>query len=109
MIRRPPRSTLFPYTTLFRSGVEQHGVRNPMVGERGTVVVTNDNMISYRVTERGEVFYMLRNSALMATLDPETLLLAPCQHYILVRENERAALALSSRGPIWVPAVGLGS
>src|SRR2546430_12428400 len=28
MIRRPPRSTLFPYTTLFRSrGVEMGGVR----------------------------------------------------------------------------------
>src|SRR5256885_12517302 len=30
MIRRPPRSTLFPYTTLFRSGelggLEDHGV-----------------------------------------------------------------------------------
>src|SRR3989442_2223666 len=25
MIRRPPRSTLFPYTTLFRSGVPVHG------------------------------------------------------------------------------------
>src|SRR5256885_5272740 len=24
MIRRPPRSTLFPYTTLFRSRTEQH-------------------------------------------------------------------------------------
>src|SRR2546430_14894623 len=24
MIRRPPRSTLFPYTTLFRSGVTWH-------------------------------------------------------------------------------------
>src|SRR2546426_5367789 len=24
MIRRPPRSTLFPYTTLFRSGTELH-------------------------------------------------------------------------------------
>src|SRR4051812_49717940 len=24
MIRRPPRSTLFPYTTLFRSGNSQH-------------------------------------------------------------------------------------
>src|SRR3712207_8378039 len=24
MIRRPPRSTLFPYTTLFRSGVVEH-------------------------------------------------------------------------------------
>src|SRR3712207_8378929 len=26
MIRRPPRSTLFPYTTLFRSQVQRHGV-----------------------------------------------------------------------------------
>src|SRR5256885_4404784 len=26
MIRRPPRSTLFPYTTLFRSGLEPPGV-----------------------------------------------------------------------------------
>src|SRR2546425_4518845 len=25
MIRRPPRSTLFPYTTLFRSPVLEHG------------------------------------------------------------------------------------
>src|SRR5260370_12814596 len=25
MIRRPPRSTLFPYTTLFRSHVEERG------------------------------------------------------------------------------------
>src|SRR5256885_6889154 len=25
MIRRPPRSTLFPYTTLFRSGRARHG------------------------------------------------------------------------------------
>src|SRR5256885_11956944 len=25
MIRRPPRSTLFPYTTLFRSGSGDHG------------------------------------------------------------------------------------
>src|SRR5256885_3536681 len=24
MIRRPPRSTLFPYTTLFRSGIDTH-------------------------------------------------------------------------------------
>src|SRR3712207_8110156 len=31
MIRRPPRSTLFPYTTLFRSGRRGHGRR----GRRG--------------------------------------------------------------------------
>src|SRR5689334_24433805 len=29
MIRRPPRSTLFPYTTLFRSGEERRRVRLP--------------------------------------------------------------------------------
>src|SRR3989442_6429372 len=29
MIRRPPRSTLFPYTTLFRSMIEQNGPRDP--------------------------------------------------------------------------------
>src|SRR3712207_8741068 len=33
MIRRPPRSTLFPYTTLFRSRVERgSGVRDGLVG-----------------------------------------------------------------------------
>src|SRR5256885_8985326 len=43
MIRRPPRSTLFPYTTLFRSvrrrevrerAVERHVVRRDVVGGR---------------------------------------------------------------------------
>src|SRR3712207_7710904 len=28
MIRRPPRSTLFPYTTLFRSGLRRGGARD---------------------------------------------------------------------------------
>src|SRR5258708_31664088 len=32
MIRQPPRSTLFPYTTLFRSDV--HAVLLPLVSER---------------------------------------------------------------------------
>src|SRR3989442_7143699 len=40
MIRRPPRSTLFPYTTLFRSGVAGRvlvaagGARYPRAAER---------------------------------------------------------------------------
>src|SRR2546422_2367029 len=29
MIRRPPRSTLFPYTTLFRSGFTSTGSKRP--------------------------------------------------------------------------------
>src|SRR5689334_24705894 len=36
MIRRPPRSTLFPYTTLFRSAVRQYGnPRGPGQGGGG--------------------------------------------------------------------------
>src|SRR3712207_8036245 len=31
MIRRPPRSTLFPYTTLFRSPVTRESIHSPLV------------------------------------------------------------------------------
>src|SRR5256885_12724751 len=34
MIRRPPRSTLFPYTTLFRSGAERRRARGPSPSRR---------------------------------------------------------------------------
>src|SRR2546430_15463261 len=42
MIRRPPRSTLFPYTTLFRSaqlGVLGRRLLEPIVGDPGMQVV----------------------------------------------------------------------
>src|SRR5258708_31451629 len=35
MIRRPPRSTLFPYTTLFRSARRAHGLVGASPVERG--------------------------------------------------------------------------
>src|SRR3989454_7340341 len=38
MIRRPPRSTLFPYTTLFRSGQFDHTA----IDDRGRVVGIRD-------------------------------------------------------------------
>src|SRR5258707_4320294 len=39
MIRRPPRSTLFPYTTLFRSDFDQMGKAGTMLGSAGVVVL----------------------------------------------------------------------
>src|SRR5258708_11095928 len=33
MIRRPPRSTLFPYTTLFRSGADLHDAAFVQIAE----------------------------------------------------------------------------
>jgi len=35
MIRRPPRSTLFPYTTLFRSGVFANAYTDRVLGPIG--------------------------------------------------------------------------
>src|SRR2546422_9851635 len=40
MIRRPPRSTLFPYTTLFRSVGPRHAeMRAPMTRHAGDVAI----------------------------------------------------------------------
>src|SRR2546430_5335535 len=60
MIRRPPRSTLFPYTTLFRSHVRGqprdaallHGERGPASGRRdrkSTRLNSSHSQISYAV------------------------------------------------------------
>src|SRR3712207_6941445 len=46
MIRRPPRSTLFPYTTLFRSQAKAH--TEQMKGNRTQIVVTE---IPYQVNK----------------------------------------------------------
>src|SRR5947208_11484759 len=37
MLRRPPRSTLFPYTTLFRSDLRVVGARHAGAGDRTDV------------------------------------------------------------------------
>src|SRR2546428_9731538 len=47
MIRRPPRSTLFPYTTLFRSLVPE-----PTIAQR--IVRAKRTLREARVTERSE-------------------------------------------------------
>src|SRR5206468_11977499 len=66
MIRRPPRSTLFPYTTLFRSTLGQHAdnlrmgvlrdlpnqrfaVRQTLVDRKSTRLNSSHDQISYAV------------------------------------------------------------
>src|SRR2546425_5041911 len=52
MIRRPPRSTLFPYTTLFRSETES---MRPHDGYgSGTSSPRNDSVASTRIALRSE-------------------------------------------------------
>src|SRR5258708_8805145 len=57
MIRRPPRSTLFPYTTLFRSHVldaEQPVRRHRIEQIDGDVVAAQGHERQAREDERGE-------------------------------------------------------
>src|SRR5258707_7092363 len=46
MIRRPPRSTLFPYTTLFRSGPEATHWAGPLTAMRDSSSFSNGEISS---------------------------------------------------------------
>src|SRR3712207_7889926 len=54
MIRRPPRSTLFPYTTLFRSGGGNVGRRGRRRGSLGRAEGRVRGRVRERVRGRGE-------------------------------------------------------
>src|SRR2546425_2838074 len=51
MIRRPPRSTLFPYTTLFRSPTPGNGLgpggRSQLEADRGAVAGASAAVLTY--------------------------------------------------------------
>src|SRR5258708_27425496 len=49
MIRRPPRSTLFPYTTLFRSHPKHRG---RLVSTQGASVDTLDHFVAHQAIDR---------------------------------------------------------
>src|SRR5438874_8327513 len=51
MIRRPPRSTLFPYTTLFRSWQADYREATVSVPSKAVVVAFTDGLVE----RRGEV------------------------------------------------------
>src|SRR2546426_5633223 len=56
MIRRPPRSTLFPYTTLFRSASPRDGGSPPAsaCGRDGASMPTRRSFPSPRSPDRGD-------------------------------------------------------
>src|SRR5258708_25196650 len=52
MIRRPPRSTLFPYTTLFRSGVRSGDARRELLVGASAVERVQDRAFADGLHER---------------------------------------------------------
>src|SRR5260370_13530982 len=77
MIRRPPRSTLFPYTTLFRSSAHGNG---------GAICASN----AYRGSTWGSTFAAARGSA-EAHRRPATL-----QSFVSRRRSEEHTSELQS-------------
>src|SRR3989441_4483454 len=73
MIRRPPRSTLFPYTTLFRSHPGDQEQGRP-VGEADDPVVAADGGAGRRrgwcerraVVHGSNIFHLMRDAMLLA-------------------------------------------
>src|SRR3712207_9172503 len=61
MIRRPPRSTLFPYTTLFRSNLRDYSV--PMLDEMMNIMISATliayTLYTFTVYERQDEIFMM--------------------------------------------------
>src|SRR3712207_9516505 len=73
MIRRPPRSTLFPYTTLFRS-LERHYVPALEAGEHAQVLRRRDHLLEHHVgvAPALRVVYVDLGAVLHLVKDPES-------------------------------------
>src|SRR2546421_2772994 len=72
MIRRPPRSTLFPYTTLFRSGVPHRP--GDGLGERAVAIVDVEEVVLLEVVGNVQVgtaieVHVARDHAQAVSLD----------------------------------------
>src|SRR3712207_7965499 len=99
MIRRPPRSTLFPYTTLFRSGLR------PAFAAGGTVTAgnssgINDGGAALVITteevarDRGATGLVVLEAVTSPALGPEIMGYAP-------RSGEHTAELQSRPTPVW--------
>src|SRR3712207_7414739 len=98
MIRRPPRSTLFPYTTLFRSlfpNAVMHG--NPLnwdaVDSRAADYVVLSNSIysaPHRSEEHTSELQSRQYLVCRLLLEKKTIGLAPQRHHQVSRPEARA-------------------
>src|SRR5258707_5709245 len=62
MIRRPPRSTLFPYTTLFRSRLAPRHLDPVLVELHGGADITHDHPPGGKIRHAGDLAELDRKS-----------------------------------------------
>src|SRR3712207_8174495 len=79
MIRRPPRSTLFPYTTLFRS---KSSLDQLQLGRKGFAFIVND---------KHEFVYHPKNTVYSSAKE-----MAAMKPYLAVTDGDRKSTRLNS-------------
>src|SRR2546427_5772660 len=102
MIRRPPRSTLFPYTTLFRSGFLQqrgagahHQLQAAAVGLDGAQLLVGDRKSTRLNSSHSQKSYAVfclkkKKTARIWSLFVES---KPTQRAVAIHESDTAAAA----------------
>src|SRR2546430_14597175 len=100
MIRRPPRSTLFPYTTLFRSNENQAGEVSTILGYLRALQRTYNLavMVTHHARKNGSATggLSLRGSGDFFAWVDTALSLRRRQHTLLLSVEHRAAAAPDS-------------
>src|SRR5688572_32452690 len=90
MIRRPPRSTLFPYTTLFRSQLEaeqDHGIADRVIeGVRGGGLAVSGMKRTRRALENGQVDTLVRSEEHTSELQSQSNLVC---RLLLEKKNKK--------------------
>src|SRR3989454_12071128 len=101
MIRRPPRSTLFPYTTLFRSGLPA-GVLNVVTGggRTGELIVNHADIDKIAFTGSTEVGRVIRK-ATAGSGERLSLELGGEKALIVVAEARLGSVGGSGGGAVW--------
>src|SRR2546427_8461152 len=87
MIRRPPRSTLFPYTTLFRSKI---CVQKPVKPHRETPIERMFRQVFRRNMNRAERRYFLRRRSEEHTSELQSQSNLVCRLLLEKKKHKRA-------------------
>lgn len=84
-------------------GVTIGGQHETMAVAQGEIFLCNLSNISYRFNERGRKVFQVRNGVIAAVIGRKDFAVKPVQDFILVKENEKRAVAHASGGEIWLP------
>src|SRR3989442_7545834 len=98
MIRRPPRSTLFPYTTLFRSAQADMGTRHAPVLQRA--VLEAGGHLDRKSTRLNSSHVRISYAVFCLKKKKQSLKMRRCEHRLQLQrewQDRSASLTLLSR------------